>query len=78
MTTVTTTVQDPFYERKIENATLGLRPECYKALLKTSSENAVTIADYIASIKQKLIPHFIIRDLILLYADSQNMLRIDR
>jgi hypothetical protein len=46
MTTVATTVQNPFFERKIETATLGLRPECYKALLKISSENAITIADY--------------------------------
>lgn len=29
MTTIATTVQDPFFERKIETATLGLRPECY-------------------------------------------------
>jgi integrase len=67
MTSVTTTVQNPFFERKIETATLGLRPECYKSLLKISPENAITIADYIASIKTEINPslHYT-RDLILL------------
>src|SRR4051812_5020413 len=67
MIPVTATVQDPFFERKIETATLGLRPECYKSLLKISPENAITVADYIISIKTEINPalHYT-RDLILL------------
>jgi integrase len=67
MTSVTTTIQDPYFEREVETATLGLRPECYKSLIKISSENAITIADYIISIKTEINPslHYT-RDLILL------------
>ena len=63
----TTTVQNQFFERKIEHATFGLRPGCYKSLLKISYENAITIADYVASMKTEINPslHYV-RDIILL------------
>ena len=45
---------DPFFDRKIENATEGLLPACSKALYKLPHENALTIAKYIISMNTEL------------------------
>ena len=44
---------DPLFERKIENATMGLKPACKKILKRVSKTNAVIIADYIIPCKQR-------------------------
>jgi len=38
---------DQFFDRKVENATEGLKPECYKQLYRIPYNNAVTVANYI-------------------------------
>ena len=38
---------DPFFDRKIEDATEGLKPDCYNQFYKISQDNALTIANYI-------------------------------
>ncbi|MGB7664094.1 MAG: hypothetical protein WBL67_15270 [Nitrososphaeraceae archaeon] len=40
---------DPLFERKIENATAGLKPACKKILRRVSKTNAIIIVDYITS-----------------------------
>jgi hypothetical protein len=35
------------FDRKIENATTGLKPDCKKLLQRVSKKNALVIADYI-------------------------------
>ena len=47
-------------KRKIENATEGLSPECFnflhKRVLPTNKENALTICDYISSLRSEINP----------------------
>ena len=47
---------DPIFERKIENATAGLKPACKKILKRVSKTNAVIIADYITSMQTEMNP----------------------
>jgi hypothetical protein len=47
---------DVFFDRKIENVTEGLVAECSNALHKISHENALTIINYIMSMKVELNP----------------------
>ena len=47
---------DPFFDRKIENATEGLKSDCYKRFYKISYDNALTIANYILSMKSEINP----------------------
>ena len=47
---------DPLFERKIENATAGLKPACKKILKRVSKTNAVIIADYIISMQTEINP----------------------
>jgi integrase len=47
---------DVFFDRKIENVTEGLVAECPNALHKISHENALTIINYILSMKVELNP----------------------
>ena len=47
---------DPLFERKIENATAGLKPACKKNLKRVSKTNAVIIADYIISMQTEINP----------------------
>ncbi|MGB8641788.1 MAG: hypothetical protein WCD28_05835, partial [Nitrososphaeraceae archaeon] len=47
---------DPLFERKIENATKGLKPACKKILKRVSKRNAVIIADYITSMQTEMNP----------------------
>ena len=47
---------DPLFERKIENATAGLKPACKKNLKRVSKINAVIIADYIISMQTEMNP----------------------
>ena len=47
---------DPLFERKIENATAGLKPACEKNLKRVSKTNAVIIADYIISMQTEMNP----------------------
>ena len=47
---------NPFFDRKIENATERLKSECYKQFYKISQENALTITDYILSMKSEINP----------------------
>jgi endonuclease III-like uncharacterized protein len=64
MTTATMTeatiLQDNMIKRKIENATEGLSSNCFNHLfdmiLPGSKENALTICDYISSIKSEINP----------------------
>jgi hypothetical protein len=37
----------PLFDRKIENATAGIKPGCKKILQRLSKKNAIIIADYI-------------------------------
>ena len=46
----------PLFERKIENATVGLKPACKKILRKVSKTNAIIIADYITSMQTEINP----------------------
>ena len=62
-TTPTTTAASSItsdIERKIENATEGLSPECFnflhKRVLPTNKENALTICDYISSLRSEINP----------------------
>jgi hypothetical protein len=45
---------DPFFDRKIENATVGLQSDCYKLFYKISYDNALTIVNYILSMKAEI------------------------
>jgi NTE family protein len=47
---------DIFFDRKIENATVGLKSDCYKQFYKISYDNALTIANYILSMKSEINP----------------------
>ena len=47
---------DPLFERKIGNATAGLKPACKKILKRVSRINAVIIADYITSMQIEMNP----------------------
>jgi hypothetical protein len=47
---------NPLFERKIENATAGLKPICKKILQRISKKNAATIADYIISMQTEINP----------------------
>ncbi len=47
---------NPFFDRKIESATEGLKSDCYMQFYKISHENALTIADYILSMKSEINP----------------------
>jgi integrase len=47
---------DPFFDRKIEDATEGLKPDCYNQFYKISQDNALTIANYIFSMKSEINP----------------------
>jgi integrase/recombinase XerD len=47
---------DPLFDRKMENVTLGLKPECYKYLQRISRNNAITIAHYIISMQTEINP----------------------
>ena len=46
----------PLFERKIENATAGLKPACKKILKRGSKTNAIIIADYITSMQTEINP----------------------
>jgi hypothetical protein len=48
--------ENPLFERKIENATTGLKPACKKILQRISKKNAVIIADYISSVQTEINP----------------------
>ena len=58
--TEATILQDNMIKRKIENATEGLSSNCFNHLfdmiLPGSKENALTICDYISSIKSEINP----------------------
>jgi integrase len=43
-----------FFDRKIEIVTAGLRPYCNTILYKLSKDNALTIADYVISMKSEI------------------------
>ena len=47
---------DPFFDRIIENATDGLQSDCYKLIYKIPHDNALTIANYILSMKSEMNP----------------------
>ena len=47
---------DSLFERKIENATVDLKPACKKALKRVSKINAVIIADYVTSMQAEMNP----------------------
>ena len=47
---------DPLFERKIENATAGLKPACKKILKRVSKTNAIIITDYITSMQTEMNP----------------------
>jgi hypothetical protein len=47
---------NPLFERKIENATRGLKPACKKILQRISKKNAVIITDYITSMQTEINP----------------------
>jgi hypothetical protein len=47
---------DPLFERKIENATAGLKSACKKILKRVSKTNAGIIADYIISMQTEMNP----------------------
>jgi len=47
---------DLLFERKIENATAGLKPACKKILKRVSKTNAAIIADYIFSMQTEMNP----------------------
>ena len=49
---------DPCLDRKIVNATEGLRSECYMQFYKISQDNALTIANYILSMKSEINPSY--------------------
>lgn len=49
---------DPLIERKIENATTGLKPACKKILKRVSKTNAVIVADYITSMQTEMNPSY--------------------
>jgi len=59
-TTTSTLSSDNIIKTKIENATEGLSSNCFNYLsnrvLSTSRENALTICDYISSIKSEINP----------------------
>jgi hypothetical protein len=42
---------DPFFDRKVENATEGLKSDCYRQFYKIQYDNVLTIANYILSMK---------------------------
>ena len=46
----------PLFERKIENATAGLKPACKKILKRVSKTNAIIITDYITSMQTEINP----------------------
>ncbi len=58
--TTTTSPSDKIIERKIENATEGLSSDCFNILqnrvLSANEENALTICDYISSLKSEINP----------------------
>jgi integrase/recombinase XerD len=68
----TSTTSDIITERRIENATEGLSSGCFRLLhdkvLPTNKENALTICDYISSVKSEINPsdHYILDIIILL------------
>src|SRR3954470_16874932 len=47
---------DQFFDRKVENATEGLKSICYKQFCEIPHENAVTVANYILSMKSEINP----------------------
>jgi hypothetical protein len=47
---------DQLFDRKVENATEGLKPICYKQFYKIPYNNAVTVANYILSMKSEINP----------------------
>ncbi|HYT01687.1 MAG TPA: hypothetical protein VEL70_02175, partial [Candidatus Acidoferrum sp.] len=59
-TSTTTIPSDKIIERKIENATEGLSSDCFNFLqnrvLPANKENALTICDYISSLKSEINP----------------------
>ena len=46
----------PLSERKIENATAGLKLACKNILKRVSKKNAIIIVDYIASMQTEINP----------------------
>jgi hypothetical protein len=46
----------PLFDKKIENATSGLKPICKKILQRVSKKNAAIIADYITSMQTEINP----------------------
>jgi integrase len=65
---------NPLFDRKIENATRGLKPACKKILQRISKKNAVIIADYIISMQTEINPsdHYKKAIIILLCKFSQS------
>ncbi len=47
---------DPFFDKKVETAIEGLKPDCYKQIYKISQDNALTVANYILSMKSEIDP----------------------
>jgi ribosomal protein S17E len=47
---------NPLFDRKIENATSGLKPICKKILQRVSKNNAVIIAGYVTSMQTEINP----------------------
>lgn len=60
MTTTSTSTSSDITERKIENTVEGLPSDCFNFLhnrvLPASRENAITICDYISSLKSEINP----------------------
>jgi len=59
-TSTMTITSDKIIERKIENATEGLSSDCFNFLhnrvLSANKENALTICDYVSSLKSEINP----------------------
>ena len=45
-----------FSIRKLKTAIEGLKPDCYKQIYKISQDNALTVANYILSMKSEIDP----------------------
>ena len=65
---------NPLFDRRIENATTGLKPGCKKILQRISKKNAAIIADYLVSIQTEINPsdHYKKHIIILLCKFSQS------
>lgn len=47
---------DQYFDRRVENVTEGLNPDCYKQFYQIPYNNAITVADYILSLKSEINP----------------------